>query len=278
VTPNLYYDKAFAPSEHVEADMGTSAFFKEVKSNPERFYLIHYSSESLYDEGLARQGLSPRITSIVVMHLSTRQIITFATHTIAEELGIRKEDVEKRSDHIEGVILEQFYAFARGRREKYWVHWNMRDSVFGFEHLEHRYRVLTRKEPPQIPVEVRVNLNDLLRERYGDDFAPGPRMLNLMLQNGQRDARFLVGAEEAEAFKTKDFIRMHSSTISKVEFFRHAIVLAGRGKLRTAGRSLPVRVDRLLESRSARLAAFGVMVASLLGNVVGVVAWVAKAF
>jgi len=250
-----------------------SSFFKTVKKNPERFYIIHYSSQSLYDEGVDRGGLSPRITSIVVMHLSTRQTVTFATHAVAEELRIPKDQVADRYDEIERAILERFYAFVRDRREKYWIHWNMRNVVFGFEHLEHRYRVLTGNEPPHIPVEVRMNLNDIFKERYGSGFAPDPRMLGLMLQNGPRDQRFLEGKEEAEAFKSKDFIRMHSSTISKVEFFRHAITLAQKGKLKTSGRGVLVRVDRLLESRWSRLAALSTTTITLSTLAIAALTW-----
>jgi hypothetical protein len=237
-------------------------FFQSVKRNPERFYIIHYSSQSLYDEGV--DGLSPRITSIVVMHYATRQTVSFALHAEAESLGIAKEDVESQYDTIEGALLERFYSFLRDRREKYWVHWNMRNLTFGFEHLEHRYRSLCKAEPPSIPVEVRLNLNDILIERYGLDYVSPPRMKNLMLLNGEIDVRFLDGAKEAEAFTKKEFIRMHSSTISKVEFFRHAIGLAIKGKLSTAGTGFLVRIDRLLEGRAARVIAFLAAVAGVV--------------
>jgi hypothetical protein len=39
--------------------------FKKISKNPERYYIIHYSCQSLYDDN---EGLSPRIASIVVMH------------------------------------------------------------------------------------------------------------------------------------------------------------------------------------------------------------------
>lgn len=245
------------------------AFLKLVKKHPERFYIIHYSSQSLYDEGIDRNGLSPRITSVVVMQLATRQTVSFALHAVAEDRSIPRDQVESRYDEIERILLERFYAFVRDRREKYWVHWNMRNIVFGFEHLDHRYRVLTGQEPPHIPIEVRMNLNDILKERYGSGFAPDPRMLNLMLLNGERDQRFLVGAQEAEAFKKKEFIRMNSSTICKVEFFRHVIVLARKGKLRTAGSGILVVVDRLLENRWARLFA-------LAASAIGIVSFVSR--
>jgi hypothetical protein len=249
-----------------------SSFLRGVRDHPQTYYIIHYSSQSLYDEGVQGDGLSPRITSIVVMHLSTRQTVTFATHVVAEELGIANDLVRERKDDIERAILERFFDFVRDRRTNNWVHWNMRNVVFGFEHLEHRYRLLTKKEPPPIPVEVRINLNDILIERYGDEYAPHPRMLNLMLKNGERDPKFLEGKEEAEAFKRQEYIRMHSSTIAKVEFFRHVIQRVQEGKLKTYGMGLLVRVDRLLESRWSRVAALVTNVIALVGFVLALIA------
>ena len=61
-----------------------------------------------------------------------------------------------------------------------------------------------------------------------------------------------------------------ASTISKVQFFRRAIELALSGKLHAAGHSILNKVDKLLESRLARLMA-------LTGTVVGLGAWVVRA-
>lgn len=142
-------------------------FLQSVENDPNRIYIIHYSSQSLFDA--EAEALSPRITSVVVRHYVSAQTVSFATHTVAERLGIAPADVEARYDEIEGALLTQFYEFVRDRRSMIWVHWNMRNITFGFEHLEHRFRVLTKEEPPSIPVEVRHNLNDILRDRYGDD-------------------------------------------------------------------------------------------------------------
>ncbi len=198
-------------------------FFDDVKKHTDRFYIIHYSSQSLFDADAG--AFSPRITSVVVRHYMSGQTVSFSTHTVAEYLGVAWDDIEARYDDIERELLTQFYDFARDRREKSWVHWNMRNVTFGFEHLEHRYRVLTGKEPPSIPVEVRVNLNDILKRRYGDDYAPDPKMPSLMDLNGGRVQGFLTGKEESEAFKAKDFIRMNTSTIAKVGFFSYVVSL-----------------------------------------------------
>jgi hypothetical protein len=147
----------------------------------------------------------------------------------------------------------------------------MRNLVFGFEHLEHRYRALTHKDAPQIPVEVRINLSDVLKNRYGSDYAPDPRMINLMKLNGDLDQRFLEGKGEAEAFQNGQFIRMNSSTMSKVDFFAHVIRLMAKGKLRTAANSLGAWVDRLLESRTAKVVA-------LLSGTIGIPAALVEFF
>lgn len=246
-------------------------FFDDIRKHPDRFYIIHYSSQSLFD---AEAGaLSPRITSIVVRHFTSGQTVSFSTHTTAEYLQIPPHEIESRYDDIERELLIHFYNFARDRREKYWIHWNMRNVTFGFEHLEHRYRVLTSQEPPSIPVEVRINLNDILKDRYGTDYAPDPKMLSLMELNGGKVQGFLSGQEESEAFRAKDFIRMNASTISKVSFFSHVITSAFKGKLKTAGRGILNFVDRLLESRKARLIAAVSAVIGILGGLIQFVLW-----
>lgn len=212
----------------------------------------------------ASMGCRRASLPFVLMHYSTRQTVSFALHAVAESLGISKNEVESHYDEIEKVLLERFFAFLRDRREKYWVHWNMRNLTFGFEHLEQRYRSLCKIDPPSVPIEVRLNLNNILAKRYGSDYAVDPTMKNLKLLNGELDKRFLDGSQEAEAFRKKEFLRMHSSTICKVEFFRHVINRAVDGKLRTQGMGLLVRIDRLLESRMARVVTFMAAIAGLV--------------
>jgi hypothetical protein len=240
----------------------TNNLFREVKRHPDRFFIIHYSSEHLYDEGL--QGLSPRITSVVAMHFSTRQTLSFALHVEAETLGIARDSIVDQYDRIERALLERFYEFVREHRTNYWIDWNMRNQTYGFEHLEHRYRLLTAHDPPVIPVEVRINLNDALQVRYGQNYAADPKMPTLMRLNGPIDPRFMTGAEESEAFKNLEFIRMNSPTISKIEFFRFVIEGALHRRLRTGGNRFVDRIDKMLDSRWSRVVLF---LFGLLGGV-----------
>jgi len=231
-----------------------SAFLKDIKKSPDHYYIIHYSSEHLFDETIS--GSSPRITSIVVNHYSTGQIQSFAIHTVADLLGIPKAQVAAQYDLIEKEMLTQFFSFVAPRTQHLWVHWNMRTIVFGFEHLEHRYKHFTGQNAPTIPVENRINLNDVLRSKYGELYAAHPQMINLMRLQGDLPKHFLTGEQESQCFANQEFIRMHLSTISKVQFFGYAIRQAIRGKLRTQGKGLFVFIDRCLESRWSRVLTF----------------------
>lgn len=224
-------------------------FFARVKRNPENFYLVHYSCQSLNDDN---EGLSPRITSIGVTHYATGQTVSFSTHAIAEEMRISREDVLGNFDRVEEKLLRDFYGFVRDRRDKFWVHWNMRNLTYGFEHVEHRYRILGGSDAAVIPVERRINLNDMLANKYGSDYASHPKMKNLMELNGGTHRQFLTGEEELQAFRNNEFIRMHNSTLCKLGFFSSAIDKALTGKLKTASRGFGVMLDRIFESRVAK--------------------------
>ncbi len=238
-------------------------FIKSVRSNPENFFLIHYSCQNLNDEN---EALSPRITSIAMNHYATGQSISYSTHSTAEELRIPRDKVLERFDEVELELLTQFYKFIRDRRDKYWVHWNMRNLTFGFEHLEHRYRALGGTDACVIAVERRLNLNDLIADRYGENYAKHPKMLSLMEKNGGRHRDFLEGKEEVAAFENKEFLRMHSSTLSKIGFFSSAMRKFVNGKLNTASRGVGVALEKLFESRTAK--AVG-LVATLISILVG---------
>ncbi|UKV15663.1 hypothetical protein L6172_04975 [Thalassospiraceae bacterium SW-3-3] len=239
----------------------STQLIKDIRKNPENYYIIHYSCQSLNDDN---EGLSPRITSIAISHFATEQTVSFSTHSIAEELHISREDVKERFDDVELMLLRGFYNFVRDRRDKHWIHWNMRNLTYGFEHLEHRYRVLGGIDATVIPVERRLNLNDLLCDRYGADYAPHPKLKGLMELNGGIHRHFLEGLEEVAAFQNNEFIRMHNSTLTKVGFMHQTIRKLISGKLRTSSKGYGVKLDRLFESRFTKSIA-------LTGTVLGIV-------
>lgn len=246
------------------------ALIKEAKAHPENFYIIHYSCQSLYDDN---EALSPRITSIAVAHFATEQVISFSTHSVAEELGIERENVRDRFDKVEMKLLTDFYDFVRDRRDKHWIHWNMRNLTYGFEHLEHRFRVLGGANAPVIPVERRLNLNDILSDYYGDGYAGHPKLKSLMELNGGVHRHFLTGEEEVNSFKNNEFIRMHNSTLSKVGFFHSTLRKLLTGRLHTASRGFGVTLDRIFEHRSAKIIAAIATIMTIFIGIWQVIIW-----
>src|ERR671913_267739 len=99
----------------------------------------------------------------------------------------------------------------------------MRNITYGFEHIEYRYRALTRSDPPIITIERRINLRNMLSAKYESDYAKRPKMTSLMNLNGGSHRHFLTGAQEVEAFRQHEFIKMHNSTLCKVVFFKNVI-------------------------------------------------------
>ena len=228
-------------------------FLKEIRRHPENFYIIHYSCQNLNDEN---EGLSPRITSIAVTHYATEQTVSFSTHAIAEEFHIQRNQVLNDFDRIERELLKRFFTFGRERRDRYWIHWNMRNLTYGFEHLEHRYRILGEQNAPVIPIDRRINLSDMIADRYGSGYATHPKMQSLMQLNGGIHRDFLNGEDEVQAFQNAEFIRMHNSTLSKVGFFNFAIKRMLSGKLRTLSKTWGRIVDRVFESRAMKTIGF----------------------
>lgn len=243
-------------------------FIRGVRKNPDYYYIVHYSCQNLNDDN---DGLSPRITSIAVSHIKTDQAISFSTHAIAEELGLDRTEVGQKFDNVEKELLRQFYVFVRDRRDRRWVHWNMRNATYGFEHLAHRYRVLTGEDAPTIPPEHRINLSDVLKDRYGSKYASHPRLPNLMKLNGGRHRDMMLGEEEVAAFTDARYMELHKSTLAKIGFFSRVIELLLKGKLKVASSSFGVCVDKALESRTAKTVA-------LIAAVVGIVAFVSTIF
>ena len=102
-------------------------------------WIIHYSCESFYE---IHEGRSPRITSIALRKLDSAQTISFSIHKVAEIKGVPLSGISKHYDSLEREMLQDFYRHLRNYQQVQYLHWNMRDSNYGFQAIEHRFRVL----------------------------------------------------------------------------------------------------------------------------------------
>ena len=202
--------------------------FKEIDKCPNKYLIIHYACESFYD---VKDGHTPRITSIAVYNYATAQTDSFSIHKMAEKSHTSIANIEKLYDNMEKAMLEEFFEYAKEHKEYFWIHWNMRDINYGFKAIEHRFSVLGGK-PYKILDSNKIDLARQLINCYGAGYAEHPRLEKLLEQNGIKAKDFLSGQKEAEAFENHEYVKLHMSTLRKVDVFANIINRAINGKLK----------------------------------------------
>lgn len=200
----------------------------EIDKNPENYLIIHYSCESFYD---ITDGHTPRITSIAVYSYNTAQTESFSIHKTAERKHVRIEDIESQYDQLEKDMLEDFFQFVKENRTRKWLNWNMRDINYGFKAIEHRFEVLGG-EPICIEESCKIDISRLFIQCYGVNYIEHPRLESLIKYNNIAAKDFLPGADEATAFVNKEYIKLHQSTLRKVDVLANLLNRAIDGKLK----------------------------------------------
>ncbi len=217
-------------SDHKHAN----EILRSIEKNPEKYLIIHYSCESFFN----LNGKSPRIASISVRQYNNAQTNNFSIHQVAEQLN--KTITDENYLEIEKKLLDDFYAFVKIKAEKIWLHWNMRDSSFGFGALELRYKILDGT-PTIIDNDKKIDIGHLFKQYYGGDYIGNPHIQTLLEKNHFNDKNFLNGAQEAAAFDNKDYVKLSLSTSSKVNLFSSFITYAVNGNLLTDTSKLKMR-------------------------------------
>ncbi len=216
------------PKQQRSAQQQIQNLFQE----PSTVYAIHYSCESFHDRP---EGRSPRITSIAIANLSTQQAESFSIHKRAERERILFSCIENHYDDLESAMLQDFFSYLKQYQQTKYLHWNMRDDNYGFQAIEHRYRVLTKNVDLEyrVPESQKFDLALLLKQIYGPTYIEHPRMYNLLNRNNNVPPGFLSGLEEATAFEEKEYNRLHQSSIAKVHAITTVANLAYNQELKT---------------------------------------------
>ena len=203
-----------------------------ILDHPEDALVIHYSCESFYDRD---DGRTPRVTSIAVRNLDSGQTDSFSIHHIAEQKGIPFDEIHDHYDALEKEMLENYFQVANENQGKTWIHWNMRDIAYGFTALEHRLRALGGT-PFVLPENKKFDLARAMVALYGVSYIGHPRLVKLVEKNRITDRDMLTGAEEAEAFEAKDYVRLHRSTLRKVDIMANIFERVVDGIIKTNAR------------------------------------------
>ena len=212
----------------------------KINNNRNNVVVIHYSCESFYDRP---NGTSPRITSIAINNLAAGQTISFSIHQLAErDKKFSVESINQHYDEFEKNMLKEFFDYAKNHQSYVWVHWNMRNINYGFAALEHRYKVLGG-DPFEIPESQRCDLSRLLVGLYGDGYISHPRLESLVKKNCMSTLNFLNGKAESKAFDNGEYVKLHQSTLRKVDVLSHIIDLTSDNTLKTNARLTEIYGD-----------------------------------
>lgn len=203
---------------------------EEIHNNENHVLIIHYSCESFYDR---ESGQTPRITSIAARNFASGQTESFSIHKVAELAACPPHEIETRYDELEKKMLGEFYDFLETHASYDWVHWNMRDINYGFAALEHRFKVLRGRPKARLDESRKHDLSRIIVALYGPSYIAHPRMKKLMEKNGIKALDFLDGAGEAAAFENKEFVKLHQSTLRKVDIISNILGRIIDGTLKT---------------------------------------------
>ena len=108
----------------------------------------------------------------------------------------------------------------------------MKNINYGFEAIAHRYRVLGGS-PVHVNNDKKINLSQLLYDIYGPKYIDKPRLYNIIALNNINEIDLLNGEEEAKAFTMHDFVKLHRSTLKKVDAIYNLLDLTYLNKLKT---------------------------------------------
>lgn len=191
----------------------------ELSDQENHVLCVHYSCESFYDRP---EGKTPRITSIAVRNYSSGQTTSFSIHKVAELKKVQFESIQDNYDDLEREMLKEYFSFLNAHKTHNWVHWNMRDINYGFAAIEHRFKVLGG-EPVELEESKKFDLARALVSLYGTGYIGHPRLENVIKKNKITDLNFLTGKEESEAFDNKEYVKLHQSTLRKVDILANIL-------------------------------------------------------
>ena len=213
--------------------------FNKIVGNNVKALAIHYSCESF----ITSHGRTPRVTSISIRNLKNDQSTSFSIHLQAQISGKDFNNInEEDYDTLEKEMLSHFYEFVKKHSTHKWVHWNMRNANYGFEAIKNRYRILGG-EPNEIDNDLKHDLPIIISKIFTKNYEkhePNGKLLNLVQRNNITDRDVLTGKAEAEAFDKKNYLKLHMSTLRKVDIITSIVNHIKNGTLKVHPNSIAI--------------------------------------
>lgn len=186
--------------------------------------IIHYACSDF--------NVTPmRISAISVYDMHLGKSDDFSLHKSINEFKRQNEDIDFSLDEIEKHMLTKFYEFVNKKNGYTWVHWNMKSSQFGFTALEERYRMFN-ESPIFIEDIKKIDLANLFKKIYGNDYVEHDRFMNLAKLNNNVTKELLSGKEEVIEFSNRNYLAVTNSVQKKVRIMNAFIQKTNEGTLK----------------------------------------------
>lgn len=190
-------------------------------------FAIHYAGANF-------AAAERRVVAIVARNLGTGVTYCFELESELRRLG--HNPTQSTIDELnlaERKMFDAFYSFVREHKHHYWLHWNMRNSLFGFLGMENRQRALGGKIV-EIPEEYRIDLADRLIDLYGDRYAPAVnRLRGLAKRNGIPLPHLMDGIDQGRSVERHDYSAVTRSLLNRIDVMYIVAIKAKEGTLRT---------------------------------------------
>lgn len=190
------------------------AAIRTLHKNGASTYIVHYVCEDLNRD----DGASPRVIAIALRNIGTKETSAFSIHLQAEVAGFGTDPPLNKDDFdaLEKSILKQYFDFLKEHSDRNFVHWKMRDPVYGFPAIEHRFRVLGGR-PVSLATSQLFDLSEIVRRIYGPGYTKNhPHLLELIRLNNITDKDLIPGKDEPGYFARGQYRALHNSALRKI--------------------------------------------------------------
>lgn len=212
---------------------------KYLDSKISKVLIIHYSCESFTN----KHKRTPRISAICIKNRVNNETKSFSIHLTAEKLGIKLNYITNDEyEMCEKSFLQDFINYISGKRGYILVHWKMRNATYGFEALINRFKILksTNEKLNWLIEFKKYDLSFLLEQIYSKNYALNPNInkrkggiIDLAEINNLPINFCLSGKEEGDFFEKKEYVKIHNSTVQKVEIIDEILRLSLKDELNT---------------------------------------------
>ena len=201
---------------------GLLAALRQARARGETLLAVHYACESftaVKDRPLA-------VACLAVTEVDQGGEIAFSVKDVPQTIT---DPNERELD-----TLNRFYAYLGEHSDARLIHWNMHTATFGFDAIAQRYRFLAEMAPPYQPsADHLVDLDGLIAELHGNDYARHPKLRNLGALNGRSGRAAVWGADEARKFADGDLGAVTASVAEKTRLIAELAERLTEGTLKT---------------------------------------------